>query len=459
MADQEFKLKVPKEDIVKKESDVLSKMAGVSPLQDILTRTGKARTTRDIMGLRSELAGQELGALEAEKEAAVQKPVQEAQAKGEYLAKEAEQYKGFYDNAQQQLQKLQVPEFKPTQDNLMTLSAMAGLIAVVGNVIGKTGGMSGLSAINSMTAMMKGYQQGRKDLFDREKTQFDKDIQKLKLEQEKLMREFDMAYKKIPYNLAEAKADMEMAIAKSGSQFLRATYDRQGANMVRQRIDEAGKDVKHLEDMATKVGLAAAKQGKPLKEKEVNQITGLESLAQSLDKLKKTFKPEYASLGVLGFGANLEFEAMRRLGTEEGKKAVSWWSKYAQLQAPNRHALFGATLTGNELKNYQEFTAKKSDDPAIVMEQLQNQIDYSLDTANQRRRSYEGAGYRLPEAPPLDFLSTYSTPTPTATPTAPAAPGGGGYQVGQVIEYGGKRYKVTKVYQDDPSNPEVEEVK
>jgi hypothetical protein len=60
----------------------------------------------------------------------------------------------------------------------------------------------------------------------------------------------------------------------------------------------------------------------------------------------------------------------------------------------------------------------------------------------------------LPEAPPPDFLSTYQS-----APTPPAAGGGGGYQVGQVIESGGKKYQVTKVYPDDPGNPEVKEVK
>ena len=301
MAEQ-FKLKVPKEDIVKKESDALNKMAGAPPLQDILGRAGKARSTKDIMGLRSEAAEQELGAIESERQAATQKPIEEARAKGEYMQKEAQQYQGLYDTYQQKMQQTEIPQFKPTEDNLMTLSAMAGLISVVGNVVGKTGGMSGLSAINSMTAMMKGYQTGRKDLFEREKAQFDKDMQRLKAEQEKLMREFEMGYKKIPYNLAEAKADMELAIAKSGSQFLKATYDRQGATMVHQRINEAGKDVQHLEDMATKVGLAASKGAKDTgalpKDKDTNnQYLARKSVIKNIDDIDSLLKdPKYAKL-------------------------------------------------------------------------------------------------------------------------------------------------------------------
>ena len=33
------------------------------------------------------------------------------------------------------------------------------------------------------------------------------------------------------------------------------------------------------------------------------------------------------------------------------------------------------------------------------------------------------------------------------------------YNLGDIIEHGGKKYRVTGTYQDDPSNPEVEEIK
>ena len=82
----------------------------------------------------------------------------------------------------------------------------------------------------------------------------------------------------------------------------------------------------------------------PPKEKKID---GLNSITSGLEKLKKDFKPEYAGLGVFGFGADLELEAARRgLGKKEANDAARWWGRYSQYQAPNRHALFGATLTG-----------------------------------------------------------------------------------------------------------------
>jgi hypothetical protein len=69
--------------------------------------------------------------------------------------------------------------------------------------------------------------------------------------------------------------------------------------------------------------------------------------------------------------------------------------------------LFGATLTGNELKNYQSFTTKPGDAANTVRDFLTDQINYTNDTAASTRRSFESAGYKVPKTQPVDFESTY----------------------------------------------------
>jgi hypothetical protein len=148
-------------------------------------------------------------------------------------------------------------------------------------------------------------------------------------------------------------------------------------------------------------------QGRPLPATQVDKIEGLSSIANSLEKLEKDFKPEFASLGVLGFGADASFELKRRLGDKKAQEAISWWSRYSRLQAPNRHALFGATLTGNELKDYQQYTAKKSDSAETIKTMLRDQINYSQDLANEKVVKFESTGYRVPEIRPRNFEQTY----------------------------------------------------
>jgi len=162
--------------------------------------------------------------------------------------------------------------------------------------------------------------------------------------------------------------------------------------------------------------------GEKLSATKEKKIDGLNSITSGLDKLKKDFKPEYAGLGVFGFGADLELEAARRgLGKKEANDAARWWGRYNQYQAPNRHALFGATLTGNELKNYQSFTAKPSDSAQTVRGFIDDQINYSKDILDVTAP----AGYK-PKAKPEDYESTFGAPSPAPQPS-PAQPSTGPY--------------------------------
>ena len=343
----------------------------------------------------------------------------------------------------QALAEVATPTFKPTQETFISMSSVAGLIAFVGSAMGQQGKQSGKAAIDSMTGMMKGYQTGRQDLFRREQIKYDKELQTMKAMNDKLLKDLTLAQDVMKYDFAKGQADAAVAIAGYAGPVTKATFENQGLEKATNLTTKLSEGLINIYKISADIGLkqatlamkAGGAAGKPLKDKEINSITGLESLASGLTKLKDTFKPGYASLGIFGFGADLEAEALRRFGNEEGRKAVAWWANYQRLQAPNRHALFGATLTGNELKNYQEFTAKKSDQPKVVANMIQDQIDYTLDTAGQRRRSFESAGYRLPDAAPVDFTSTYgNAPTPT---------GGGATQ---------DRYVTGKVYTDESGN-------
>ena len=399
------------------------------------------KAPRISMGDLSQASQNTADLYKAEGEAAVQKSMGEAQATRDAAYQTSDIQRAAREPVLKELSTVSKGiEFKPSQETFIGMSSLAGLIAFIGTAAGQYGARSGKAAIDSMTGMMKGYQTGRQDVFRREQIQFEKEMASLKATQERLYKELEQADKTALIDSAKASADRAVAVAASGSDFLKASYNTKGAIGVKEDLYKFMDAQLKADKMAQDLGIAMMKTnardaGKPLKDKEINSITGLESLASGLMNLKNNFKPEYASLGLFGFGADLEAEALRRFGSEEGRKAISWWSSYQRLQAPNRHALFGATLTGNELKNYQEFTAKKSDQPKVVANMIQDQIDYTLDTAGQRRRSFESAGYRLPDAAPVDFTSTYgNAPTPT---------GGGATQ---------DRYVTGKVYTDESGN-------
>ena len=362
-------------------------------------------------------------------------------------------------------------KFMPTKDTAQDIAGLFGLVGVISMALGGGGRMSGHLALGNMNAMMEGYRKGRTDLNKKEAVEFDKNFKSMQAALETLSREYKDALEIEKSDKERGRLERHMTLAKAGSPVLKAMEERLGPVRVndflnelqttmdksvtlhnslqkyaddRQAKKEAAKQAADLRrDLATiKSDKTAA--GKALTDKQSREIEGLDSLSKGLEKLRKDFKPEFASLGVLGFGADMEFEAKRRLGNKKGQEAVSWWSSYERLQAPNRHALFGATLTGNELKNYQSFTAKKSDSPETVKTFLDDQIAYSDSVGGNKRLVYEAAGYKVPEAKARDFVESFST--------QPSK-----YSVGQEITQGNKKYRVVDI--SNPDDPEIEEIK
>lgn len=446
-----------------------TQMGGIDPL---LQKAAKIKSPEEGIGVGVELAEQErqLSAKETQARIKKEKAVPEIEAaylaeQGKYVKESRSREQAMMDEAEQAM-----ANFTVSKDTLGGMATLASVIGVLGSLAGNTGGrQAGLGAIKSMTGMMAGYQKGRADEFRRDQIEFDKQYKVLQGKLDRASKEFDRAISMMPYNMAEAQKIKNTALAELNSEIITAVDAKQGItranSLLKQAVDVASKNA----DRANQLNIATLKAtGKPLKGKDLNDVVGLDSMASGLRKLQQDFKPEYAGLGIFGIGADLQYEAMRRLGSEEGQKAIRWWSEYNRLQAPNRHALFGATLTGNELKNYQEFTAKKSDDPKVVLNQVIDQLNYTEGLSRQRKRSYESAGYTVPtmdQAP--SFSNTYGEQTPTAAPgsTMPETGGGGTaapkpqkYTVDQVITVGNKKYKVKKLDPNNPDDPEVEEV-
>jgi len=343
---------------------------------------------------------------------------------------------------------MEVP-FTPTKDNAMDLATLYSLIGVVGFAIGVGGKGNAQAAMSAMNGMATGYQKGRMDLYAKEKDLFDTNLRQLKTRSETLGRELERITRLAAYDRQKAELEADALFAEQGANFMRdykAKYGlpkslelakqnveaadkmfqiviKQEAEAERRREDKAFRlQLAEMQDR-TRRDIAAMKDGggvggKPLSEKQVKDVAGLSSLANDLQKLKSEFKPEYASLGLLGFGADLSLESKRRLSDPEGQKAAAWWARYNLLQAPNRHALYGATLTGNELQNYRSFTTNPGDDPNYVLNNLQEQINYSVGTSQRRADFLRDSGYRVPQIQAPGFLDTYQSGS--AMPTPPA---------------------------------------
>ena len=395
--------------------------------------------------------GEILTAKQAQKETA-------AEGKMAIEQRTAEQVRGAQGQLQQKMQAEPLPAFIPTQDNFRDIAGLFSLIGVMGMIAGKS---NSVAAMNAMNGMLEGYRSGRNDLYRREREVFDKNFKTMLQKHAEFRKEMEDAVKLAQTDRQAGLQAAELAAVKAGSEIVKAEAKRgdllglikrseemQAASMKaleinntnlnaeraaaeraaqaaraeeqrnRQLIQTAGglrvADLSQVpqataEELASATPFRGGGQPKQIAEAQVVKIEGLKSIGDSLEKLKADFKPSYAGLGVFGVGADLQIEAARRgIGEKEAQDAARWWARYQRLQAPNRHALFGATLTGNELKNYQSFTTKPSDSAEYVINNLTDQINYSKDLYNTRLSTFESMGYKIPSAKPREFDATFS---------------------------------------------------
>jgi len=150
-------------------------------------------------------AGEE--AVKAKVEADVAKTGAEYGAKREALEKISAEDKAHYEDVKKEMKP--VPDFKPSQENAFDIGAIFSMIGTMGVALGGSGKLSALNAMNAMGGMLKGYQQGRKDLFTKEQATFDKELQSIKAHNDELLKDLEQ-YQKLRVT------DKEAALLKAG---------------------------------------------------------------------------------------------------------------------------------------------------------------------------------------------------------------------------------------------------
>jgi hypothetical protein len=183
-----------------------------------------------------------------------------SQAKEQYLAEAKADIATQERQAAQKIEadldatrkKFPYPEFHPTKDNIESLSTLFGLIGVIGASLGGAGKMSATASLNAMGGMMKGWQQGRSDLWKKEKDEFDKGMVKVKAVLEDAYKDADRAMKTLAYNRQEAEALANQSAAKLGGQVGKQILAKQGVERYFTFLDGVKKDLIHAEDMAFK---------------------------------------------------------------------------------------------------------------------------------------------------------------------------------------------------------------
>lgn len=193
-------------------AEMLAKATAVpdfqSMQQDVKTRGAEElQAAKNVVRAEAEQKGAEL----------------ESQAKlaGEKAQKQKELRVGMEQEiAGLEKQMFPAPERKMTQEDATTYAQLASVVATLGLMLG--GGAKGSSkvALSAMNGMMKGWQAGRKDLWERESKTFEAELRKMKAQNDDVNRRIERAMKLMPLKRDEAMAELEAASYIAGKGIL-----------------------------------------------------------------------------------------------------------------------------------------------------------------------------------------------------------------------------------------------
>jgi len=175
---------------------------------------------------------------------------------------------------QEKIEKEPLPAFIPSKDNAQDIAGLFGVISVISMLVGGGGRMSGQLALGNMNGMMEGYRKGRKDLYEKERSEFDKNFKSMIQKHAEFRQEMEDAVKLAATNKEEGFRAAEMAAVKAGSPIVQAMLRRGRLIESRDLVKESGKGAEHAlqmeakaraEEEAVKARKEAAKQANELK--------------------------------------------------------------------------------------------------------------------------------------------------------------------------------------------------
>lgn len=142
------------------------------------------------------------------------------------------------------------PEFHPTKENAESLGQLFSMVSTFGLLLGNSGKLSAQNAMGAMTGMLKGWEEGRADLYERELKEFEKNYQRIKDMREDLRKDLEDYYKLAPIDREAAQLRLETIARKAGTNSVIGAYARKGdVNSIVKLYENAGNFLQKEEEL------------------------------------------------------------------------------------------------------------------------------------------------------------------------------------------------------------------
>jgi len=457
-----------KQVVEKKEPSTLSKSLniGMDSMPSMgQTKEGReyAATAKPLMDKAAEAAG-EVKRAEMTQQAGVLGA--QAQASRQF----GEKTKDLYQQAENKELEYPRPEFHPTKENAESLGQLFSMVSTIGIMLGGSGKLASQNALGAMTGMLKGWQSGRKDLYEREVREFDKEYKRIQDVRTDIQNRLQKSLQLASTDKETASLEAQQAVAIAGTNSIVGALVNQGKTQqaltllqTTKNIDEKVKDrqqraQQHADNlqmqrdrMQSQENIAALKatgQGikgaLPKDQKTKETYAARYQTIKNIEDIESLLKdPKYASL----INPSTTFTPDVLLNLQKGfPELASKLSRITSLEFLEG----GKSLTASEQKILGPIYNWRGTTVSALNEKLNEAKKYISNQQQMEEVYYPGFKELKPQ---FDAIYEQSG----KVPSVPNDVGGGGqtYQLNQIIDRGGKRYRVIGGSADDPDVVEV----
>lgn len=203
--------------------------------------------------------------------AGVQQRQRQRVAKGERDASRA-----YADTQRQLTQDLDrrlrpIPEFVPTQETARDIGMLGSLLMLAGATLGGKGQRGALMAVQSMTGMMAGYRQGRQDLYQRERQNFETGVRQVQAQNQQLQEAFSRAQRLAQTDMEAAQRQFQVDAVALGANLPRLAGQRAGLQGELQVLQSTAQMVSQIEQRKAAAEQAAAVRRQALDEAQARE--------------------------------------------------------------------------------------------------------------------------------------------------------------------------------------------
>ena len=185
----------------------------------------------------------------AEKESAKTKgdiDIKKAEAEAKYAKAGIGAEQGVYKKFEKQLME-PAPTIQYNQETKQSMTSLATLLPVAAMMFGNKSQLSAIGAMNAMSGVLEGHQQGNQERIALETKNFEQKMSEFKTHQEQIKGAFERALQAAKLNASAAQAGLKVDLAKLDAQLLGAEVDQKGVTRASMdnlaRIDSVTKAV------------------------------------------------------------------------------------------------------------------------------------------------------------------------------------------------------------------------